>query len=851
MEITARFSVIFVCVLSMAGPAFGQTRQIRDETSRARETGSTWSQHRGNAGGTGVSTDPSVKPPLRLVWSYRCDSDTSGDAGAGLTVGGGKVFCNMQMTRSILTLDADTGAFCWEFTNNATHYQQTSSYADGRLYVWLRGYGRSSLIALDAQTGKPVWNRKLGSTKGVLARRAGPAIEDGKILVADGDGVSAASVICFEAASGKELWRKTFDVKGGLEVVAPSIAGSKVFTGTKVTFRRGNRQPIHGMAVSLDLNTGKEIWRNTKVVPTRPLISDGKIVVAKFNGQPAMKKGIQKLYVLNAATGKEIWSVPIWIVYGTTTITEDKVILKYYGARMVAYDRKTGKKLWESRYGGGSGCSSPSISGDYAYVGTGSFNDSEGIWAWRFTKPPHHYRGAKGAVWSFHAIDLKSGKSVWHCVTGNNACGDPAIAYGRLYVNSRDGRIYCYEPVKPGETAQPGSPDKSPNAPLARVRKLLAEKLPAPVPGKDWPTEGGTPLRAGMPAAGITPPLVKAWSLDTRGRILSAPVVQAGKAYVGSLSGKIICADLKSGRKQWEFKTGGEVKASPAIADGVVYCGSDDGKMYALDAATGVKKWEYTCGGPVQCSPAVIGGVLLFGANDYHFYALNRRTGKKLWSFKTEHPLVITTPVVNGDTVYAAQWVDWIYALDAATGKPKWRDCVPISIEKLHFYRDKLYLRSARQIAEYDAVSGKRLRLANASYGYNGLAFAKNLIISAGTGSAMAVDLGEAGALSRYKDQPALKNVLVVPGKRIAGWPSLASMGTPVVTGDLVTFATVKGRLVVIRPEPASISGKLLKHKVVWSAQLGGTCHSSPIVADGHIVVGCDDGKLYAFRSSQ
>ncbi len=149
---------------------------------------STWSQHRGNAGSTGVSADDSVKPPLRMVWSYRCDSDTAGDAGAGLTVGGGKVFCNMAMTRSVLSLDAKTGAFCWEFFHHDVHYMQTSSYDDGKLFVWLRGYGRSALVALNADTGKIIWEKKLGSTKGVIARRSGPAITDGKVLVADSEG---------------------------------------------------------------------------------------------------------------------------------------------------------------------------------------------------------------------------------------------------------------------------------------------------------------------------------------------------------------------------------------------------------------------------------------------------------------------------------------------------------------------------------------------------------------------------------------------------------------------------------------------------------------------------------------
>jgi outer membrane protein assembly factor BamB len=827
---------------------------IAGASAIGQEGGSTWPQHRGSPGSTGVSGDNSVRPPLRLKWSYRCDSDTTGDAGAGLTVAGGKVFCNMVMTRSILALDAETGAFAWEYFHNDVHYQQTSSYADGKLFVWLRGYGRSTLVALDAATGKPVWEHKLGSTQGVVARRSGPAIADGKVIVADGDGAAAPAVICFDAAGGEELWRADLGEAAGKQVVAPSIAGGKVFTGTQVEFRRGEEAPVHGAAIALDLKTGKSLWRNTELVPTRPLVSDGEIVVVKFNGQPAMPKGRQKVSVLDAATGKELWSVPIWIVYGTTTITADKVILKHYGAYMAAYDRTDGKLLWESRYGGGSGCSSPSISGNYAFVGTGSFNDSEGIWAWRFAAPPHIKEENEGVCWSFHAIDLSTGKSVWHCVTGNNACGDPAIAYGKLYLNSRDGRIYCYEPVGDAEAALPDSPDNSPNAPAEEVRRLLAEPASAPRPGKDWPMEGGTLDRAGLPdvkLAGDSPTFSAAWTLDTGGRIVASPVVRDGRAFVGSLRGKLICADLASGERKWEFQTGGEIKAAPAVADGVVYCGSDDGRMYALDASSGDKLWTYTCGGPVQCSPAVAGGVIYFGANDYHFYALDRKTGRKLWSFKTGHPLVITTPVVHGDTVYAAQWVDWVYALDAATGRETWRDCVPISIERLHYYRDKLYLRSARQIAEYDPASGKRLRLVSAVYGNNGLAFLGERIVTSGVDAAAVIDLSEAGAPHRYQDQPALRDVLVLPGKRLGGWSRLASMATPLAIGDLVCFAGTRGELVLLRPKFGSNTESVVSQETLWTARLGGTCHSSPIYADGRLLVGCDDGLLYAFAQQR
>jgi hypothetical protein len=141
------------------------------------------------------------------------------------------------------------------------------------------------------------------------------------------------------------------------------------------------------------------------------------------------------------------------------------------------------------------------------------------------------------------------------------------------------------------------------------------------------------------------------------------------------------------------------------------------------------------------------------------------------------------------------------------------------------------------------------LRLADAVYGYNGLAFLNDLVITTGCGSANVVNLAERGKLSRHHDQPALKDVFILQSKKISGWPRLASMGAPLVVGDLICFASVKGEVILIRPDLATITDRYLRHETIWSAQLGAACHSSPIAADGHLLVGCDDGRLYAFRA--
>ena len=396
----------------------------------------------------------------------------------------------------------------------------------------------------------------------------------------------------------------------------------------------------------------------------------------------------------------------------------------------------------------------------------------------------------------------------------------------------------------------PDSPDKSPNVSAEEVKKLLAQELPGIKPGKDWPMLGGSAERAGLEVT-LKTPLELAWKLDTGGRIISSAAIQDGRGYAGSLSGKIVGIDLKSGSKLWEKDTGAPVQCTPAAADGLVYCGSDNGTFYALNGADGKVKWTYKCGGPIQASPALKGGIVVFGADDHHIYMLDRKTGKKLWSFRTTHPLVKAPPVIKDGRVYAAQWIDWVYALDAATGKELWKDCIPISIESLQFYGDKLWLRTPRQYAEFDPKSGKRLRLAGAAYGYNGIAFMNDWFVYAGTGSAGMVKLEQEGKPIKFAPKfPAVKDVTTIGGMALGGWPRLATMGTPLVLGDTICLATRAGELLITKPNYAKPRGRTIMHKQLWNYKLGGTCHATPIAADSHLVVGCDDGYLYCFRET-
>ena len=151
---------------------------------------------------------------------------------------------------------------------------------------------------------------------------------------------------------------------------------------------------------------------------------------------------------------------------------------------------------------------------------------------------------------------------------------------------------------------------------------------------------------------------------------------------------------------------------------------SDNGVFYALDAKSGKPRWQFEAGGPIQASPAIKGGLVLFGANDHNLYALNRHNGKKLWNFKSSSFCNQAPPVIQGNRVFAASWADWVWCLELETGKPVWKSFIPVSIEAVSWYKDQLWIRSPYLLVKLDPEKGSWLQIAEASYGYGGMAFA-------------------------------------------------------------------------------------------------------------------------------
>jgi outer membrane protein assembly factor BamB len=206
----------------------------------------------------------------------------------------------------------------------------------------------------------------------------------------------------------------------------------------------------------------------------------------------------------------------------------------------------------------------------------------------------------------------------------------------------------------------------------------------------------GDASHAGTFAGPAPKQLTLRWKFATGGPIVSSPSVVDGTVYVGSADRNLYAVDAKTGLMRWKFDAQGDVNSSPAVVDGVVYVVSLNGNLYAVDAATGKQRWAFATEGERRfserglftalpagemmpdpwdfylSSPTVVDGVVYFGSGDGSVYAVDARSGRLRWRYRTGDVVHASPAVVDGK-VYVGSWDTYFYALDSKSGSLVWR----------------------------------------------------------------------------------------------------------------------------------------------------------------------------------
>ncbi|MEU0830803.1 PQQ-binding-like beta-propeller repeat protein [Streptomyces sp. NPDC005969] len=210
------------------------------------------------------------------------------------------------------------------------------------------------------------------------------------------------------------------------------------------------------------------------------------------------------------------------------------------------------------------------------------------------------------------------------------------------------------------------------------------------------------------------------WRLQTDAWVYSLKA-DRGTVITGTRGGGAQAWEASTGEKLWE--TGGvqtdfeTAEAGPAIHDGTVYLWQD-ARLRAVDARTGIERWSYpigdaaSCGGvPVRVTPAADGHVYI--AAGTRVLAVDIASGLVRWHFESpavfvSPPAFAPGPAVTGGGVYLADYLGTVYALDATTGKDRWRIATEArqSIEPVLVAAGNVHVGSGSALYTLDAVTG-------------------------------------------------------------------------------------------------------------------------------------------------
>jgi alcohol dehydrogenase (cytochrome c) len=464
----------------------------------------------------------------------------------------------------------------YSFADDRSEESQPLVY-QGVIYVTTN----SATMAIDVKTGKQIWKTKVEYPPetprivccGIINR--GAAIQDGKLYRTTLD----ANVISLDMKTGKELWRqKAADIKEGYSMtVAPLIADGVVLTGVSGA-EFGTRDFIDGW----DPETGKHLWRTYSVPsPDEPGGDTWKGDTWKLGGGSTWITGsydpeLKTVY----------WGIGNPGPFNSAVRPGDNL----YTCSVLALDPKTGKIKWHYQF-------SPNNPFDYDSVAEMVLAEIKVD-----GKPTKVLMDANRNGF-FYVLDRTDGKllAANPYVKVNWATGID-MKTGRpietdVTKDAREGKkVTVFPSILGGKNWEPMSFD--PQTGLAYANTLLFgghyKTAPATYKAGEWYVgmdltdlwEWGTGPRGALKA--IDPLTGKAkWEAPSDIPRFSGVLSTAGHVvFSGQLTGEFEAFDADSGKKLWQFQTGSGIEGQPVTwqQDGVQYVAvaSGYGGVYSL-----------------------------------------------------------------------------------------------------------------------------------------------------------------------------------------------------------------------------------------------------------------------------
>jgi outer membrane protein assembly factor BamB len=301
----------------------------------------------------------------------------------------------------------------WKVTGLGSGFS-TVSMANGLIYTTgmsedPAGDRTTSRLVMTAVTseGKVAWSKELGKayTGSYRGARATPTIHNGNIYLQTGKGLMG----CYDAKTGEKKWTRDCEEFGG-KSANWGYTESNLIIGDHVIITPGGKSCF---MVALNKKTGKTVWKSSPF--GFPNYSSPIYVV--YKGVPMIiTAGRQGLVAFNPKTGKKLWS-HAFAVKNTANCPDPAFADGYV--------------FWAVGYGKGCVCLKLSVEGKKVTATE----------AWKNKNMVCHHGGyviLDGYIYGNHSkgwscLDLKTGDVKWN----NDGVGKGSLCYA-------DGMLYLY-----------------------------------------------------------------------------------------------------------------------------------------------------------------------------------------------------------------------------------------------------------------------------------------------------------------------------------------------------------------------------------------------------------------------
>jgi outer membrane protein assembly factor BamB len=334
-------------------------------------------------------------------------------------------------------------------------------------------------------------------------------------------------------------------------------------------------------------------------------------------------------------------------------VVADRIIAADAYGSVVAVDRFTGKRIWQTQFdqaaGKGFGLSALLDRSDPSFV-SGGIGIGEGLALLGTTR---------GEV---VALSVADGSEMWRSNVGTEIGSTPVTADDRVFVQSIDGKLTALD-SESGEGLWTYN---------SQVPRLTLRGTSSPVVANDVVYTGFASGKVSALRVENGEPIWEQRIMLPEGRselerivdVDASPLIAAGALFAVAYQGRAIGMSLRDGRPRWERDSSSFLNMAEGY--GQLYIVDDEDTITAIDQNTGDVVWQQEAFARRKLTaPLAFSNYIFVGDDEGYLHAIAQRDGRLLGRIKVGGKGLRSNLIVVDGVVYASDNKGTLHAFKA------------------------------------------------------------------------------------------------------------------------------------------------------------------------------------------